>query len=199
LAREVGNIRCRGTLAAVSFALAARPRFRCRPDQVVSVAQWGETPDQQEKAWDDAKHRRFPRRPSMDIRVHEDEGGWVLQVLVRSAAFDLEGGWGPDRRADLAALVTSQLGELVCEFENTLLASEVLTPVDLAQNYGLDGGHELQAEIALDQLHAFRPSRSLAHYRSPVAGLWLGSAGSHPGGGVSGTAGLLAAAALLRS
>ncbi len=196
--REIGNIRCRGTLAAVSFALSARPRFRCRPDQVVSVAQWAETPEHQEKAWDDAKHRRFPRRPTLDIRIHEDEGGWVLQVLLRSAAFDLEGGWSSARRSELRAMVTSQLGELVCEFENTMVASEVLTPVDLAEKYGLDGGHELQAEVALDQLHAFRPSRSLARYRAPVAGLWLGSSGAHPGGGVSGTAGLLAAAALLR-
>lgn len=199
IVREIGNIRCRGTLAAASFVLSARPRFRCRPEQVVSVAQWAETPEHQEKAWDDAKHRRFPRRPSMDIRVHEDEGGWVLEVLVRSAAFDLEGGWTRARHSDLAALVTSQLGELVCAFDETIVASEVLTPAQLADEYRLDGGHELQAEVALDQVHAFRPSRALSHYRAPVAGLWLGSVGSHPGGGVSGTAGLLAAAALLRS
>jgi len=135
----------------------------------------------------------------MDIRVHEDEGMWVLQVLVRSAAFDLDGGWTSERRAELAAMVTSQMAELVCVFESTVVASEVLTPSDLAENYGLDGGHELQAEVALDQLHAFRPSRSLAHYGTPIGGLWLGSAGAHPGGGVSGTSGLLAASALLKS
>jgi len=199
LARETANIRSRGTLASVSFALSSRPVFRCRPDLAVEVAQWAESPEQQEKAWDDAKHRRFPRRPTLDLRIHEDEAGWVLQVLLRSAACDLEGGWSSERCAALGDMVQAQLSELTREFDGMVVARDVLAPSVLAREYGLDGGHELQAELALDQVHAFRPSPKLAHYRTPLSGLWLGSAGAHPGGGVDGRAGLLAASALLKS
>jgi phytoene dehydrogenase-like protein len=199
LARESSNIRSRGTLASVAFALSSRPVFNCRPDLQVEVAQWAESPTQLERAWDDAKHRRFPGRPAMDLRIHRDEAGWVLHVLVRSAAFDLTGGWNPEREVELGDLIQSQLSELTREFDGLVVGREVLTPDALSREYGLPDGHELQAEVALDQLHTFRPSPKLGRYRTPIAGLWLGSAGSHPGGAVDGRAGLLSAAALLRA
>jgi phytoene dehydrogenase-like protein len=198
-AREIENIRVRGTLAAVSFALAVEPRFRCRPGMTVRAAQWAESPEHQERAWDDAKHRRFPRRPTLDLRIHQAEEGWVLHALVRSASFELADGWTAERRQELGDLVQAQLVELLVIFEGTIVARDVLSPAEIGREYGLDGGHELQAELALDQLHAFRPAPRLGHYRTSVGGLWLASAGSHPGGAVDGRAGLLAATALLRA
>jgi phytoene dehydrogenase-like protein len=52
-------------------------------------------------------------------------------------------------------------------------------------------------EHALDQLLFMRPTRALAHYATPIRGLYLGGSGSHPGGGVTGRPGTLAARALL--
>jgi len=197
LGRDVANIRCRGSLASVAFALKTRPVFSCRPDFNVEKAIWAPSPTVLEKSWDDVKHRRLPSNPPLDIRVHQDEGGWVLHALVRSAPFDLDAGWSPDRHREFGDIVQRKLTELTVGLEDSIVAREVLTPTQLSREFGLDGGHELQAELALDQLHAFRPCPSLASYATPIEGLWLGSAGSHPGGVVDARAGLLAASALL--
>lgn len=198
LHREASNIRTRGTLGSVAFALKDRPVFSCRPDLEVEVAHTGASTTLLEKAFDHAKHRRMPSAPPMELRVHREEGGWVLHALVRCAAFGLEGGWSPDRHRELGDLVEREIAGLTREFSESILAREVLTPADLARRYRLEGGHEMHAELGLDQLHALRPTRRLARYATPVSGLWLGSAGSHPGGGVTGRPGLLAAQALLR-
>ena len=197
LAREAMNIRCRGSLASIAFALRDRPVFRSRPDFEVEKALWAESPTAQEKAWDAVKHRRLPSAPPLDIRVHKDEEGWVLHALVRSAPAALKGGWSPPQQRAFGELVQTILGDLIHDFEENVVGRDLLTPTDLAREYGLDGGHELHAELALDQLHAFRPSPKLASYATPIRGLWLGSSGSHPGGAVDGRAGLLASAALL--
>ena len=79
-----------------------------------------------------------------------------------------------------------------------IVAIEVLTPKDLEQEFALTGGQIHHGELALDQLLVLRPSASAARYATSVPGLFLGGAGSHPGGGVRPTAGLLAAEAVLK-
>ncbi|MEE2828364.1 MAG: hypothetical protein VX498_04175 [Myxococcota bacterium] len=198
LHREVSCIRVRGTLARVSFGLKDRPEFRCRPDLEVTAAHVGDSPIALEKGFDHAKHRRMPKSPPLDIRVFPSDGGWVVSCLLRSAAFDLDGGWSPQRHQELGDEVAASLEGVILGFRDSVVAREVLTPADLARRYGLEGGHEMHGELGLDQLHVLRPSRRLARYRSGIDGLWLGSSGCHPGGGVTGRPGLLSARALLR-
>jgi len=78
-----------------------------------------------------------------------------------------------------------------------ILAREVLTPVDLEREFGLTGGQWHQGEIAFDQFLMLRPLPGAAQYATPLAGFYLCGAGSHPGGGVMGTAGRLAANRIL--
>lgn len=73
---------------------------------------------------------------------------------------------------------------------------EVLTPADIEARYGVTGGHIHHGEHALDQL-LVRPCPEAARYATPLAGLYLGGSGSHPGGGVTGAPGALAAKAVL--
>jgi phytoene dehydrogenase-like protein len=75
--------------------------------------------------------------------------------------------------------------------------ADLLTPADLERRYGLPGGHWHQVEWQVDQLFALRPTLGAAGYATPLPGLYVGSAGSHPGGGVTGLPGLNAARALL--
>ena len=77
------------------------------------------------------------------------------------------------------------------------MAGEVLTPADLETRFALTGGQLHHGELALDQLLVMRPTASTARYRTTVPGLFLGGSGSHPGGGVRPTAGLLAAEVVL--
>ena len=75
----------------------------------------------------------------------------------------------------------------------------MLTPIDLEERYGLTSGHIHHGELALDQLFTMRPILGYAQYRTPIDGLFLCGAGTHPGGGVSGLSGRNAAREILRS
>jgi phytoene dehydrogenase-like protein len=78
-----------------------------------------------------------------------------------------------------------------------VLAADVMTPPELEARVGMSGGHMFHGELALDQLFTMRPLLGHANYGSPVRGLHLCGAGTHPGGFMTGTSGRLAARAVL--
>jgi phytoene dehydrogenase-like protein len=78
-----------------------------------------------------------------------------------------------------------------------VVGRQVLSPLDLERLLGLTGGHALHGEMTLDQLFVFRPALHYSDYRSPIDGLYLCGAGTHPGGGVTGANGRNCAAAIL--
>jgi phytoene dehydrogenase-like protein len=71
--------------------------------------------------------------------------------------------------------------------------AELLTPLDIEQQFGISGGHWHHGELSLDQFMMLRPVVGAAQYATPVDGLYLCGAGCHPGGGVMGSAGRNAA------
>ncbi len=71
--------------------------------------------------------------------------------------------------------------------------SRTLSPLDLERTFGLVGGDIMHGQMSLDQLWAARPMLGNGDYRSPIQGLYMGGAGTHPGGGVSGMPGYNAA------
>ena len=74
----------------------------------------------------------------------------------------------------------------------------MLTPHDFEATYGITGGHPSHGEPSLDQLFLARPFLGFGRYRTPLRGLYLCSAGTHPGGGVTGGPGMNAAREILR-
>ena len=70
-----------------------------------------------------------------------------------------------------------------------IIASELLTPTDLEQRFRVAGGHWHHGEFALDQLFMMRPTYGAGQYQSPVQGLYLCAAGTHPGGDITGCPG----------
>ena len=79
-----------------------------------------------------------------------------------------------------------------------VVASELLTPQDLEQQFGMRGGHWHHGELALDQVMMMRPFHGANQYGTPVEGLFLCGAGSHPGGGLMGLAGRNAAREIIK-
>ena len=79
-----------------------------------------------------------------------------------------------------------------------MLEREVLAPPDLERIFGLQGGSIFQGEQGLDQMAFMRPHPELAQYATPVDGLYLCGAGTHPGGGVTGCSGHNAAHRILK-
>jgi phytoene dehydrogenase-like protein len=90
------------------------------------------------------------------------------------------------------------LAEHAPNVKDALVHREVLAPPDLERVFGLAGGSIFQGEQGLDQMAFMRPSPLLSHYATPVDGLYLCGAGTHPGGGVTGACGHNAAQRVLK-
>jgi len=84
-------------------------------------------------------------------------------------------------------------------FTRSIVARQTITPLDLERDYGLTGGHIFHGELALDQLLSGRPLPGWSRYQTPIRNLYLCGAGTHPGTGLDGRSGYLAAAEILRT
>jgi phytoene dehydrogenase-like protein len=87
--------------------------------------------------------------------------------------------------------------EVACPgIEALIVGRELITPVDMERRWGLSNGHIFHGEPAMDQSWIARPTLGWSRYATPVAGLFMGSAGTHPGGGLTGLSGLHAGRAV---
>ena len=126
------------------------------------------------------------------------EGKHVITIDVNSQPYDLRhDSWDDikDARADAAI---AQIAEVFPKLPDLIEHRQVLSPLDLERLIGLTGGHALHGDMSPDQLLFMRPVRGYADYRTPVRGLYLCGAGTHPGGGVTGANGRNAAREVLR-
>jgi phytoene dehydrogenase-like protein len=78
-------------------------------------------------------------------------------------------------------------------FAASILGRQIITPLDLERTYGLTGGHIFHGELALDQFFITRPILGWARYATSIPGLYLCGSGTHPGTGLDGRSGALAA------
>jgi phytoene dehydrogenase-like protein len=201
---QIGAVRMRGTTAKVNLALDGRLFFRGRQGERHARAFVADDLDSIERAFDAAKYRACSERPHLDVSVPSardarlaPDGKDVVSILAHCAPHDLEGGWSEEASARFADAVVEVLEGVAPGTKNRIVAREVLSPADIEARYGLTGGHIHHGEHALDQLLFMRPASALARYRTPIAGLYLGGSGSHPGGGVTCRPGALAAQAVL--
>lgn len=204
---ELHRVRSRGSAAKVHLALSGPlelNRSDGRLDEAIRIG--GGHVDELERAYDAIKYRRFSARPHLEIRVPSvadpglaPAGHHVVSILASFAPSNLEGGWTAEARERLGDAVIAVLERYAPDVRQRIVAREILTPADLETRFALTGGQLHHGELALDQLLVMRPSPSAARYRTAIPGLFLGGSGSHPGGGVRPTAGVLAAEAVLAS
>jgi phytoene dehydrogenase-like protein len=206
--RAVHNIKFRGAVATVHLALGELPRFTARAEDgalhgAICIAP---SLDYLERAFDDAKYGGISRQPYLEARiptVHDPSlappGKHIISVQVQYAPYRLSnGGWDGAARERVADLVTDTLAEYAPNLKHAVLHRHVVTPLDLEQRYGLSEGHPYHGELTLDQILFMRPVAGWARYRTPIDGLYLCGAGTHPGGGLAGAAGRNAARELLK-
>ena len=125
-------------------------------------------------------------------------GKHVATIDVNSQPYTLaEGSWD-ERKEGIADRVLEELSQYLPGLPEKVLHRQVLSPLDLERVLGLTGGHALHGEMAPDQLFMNRPVRGWADYRTPIVGLYLCGAGTHPGGGVTGANGHNCAREILR-
>jgi len=205
---KVRNYRAMGTMAKINYALSALPTFvrGVEPKSLAGRIHIGPEVDYLERAFDAAKYGEPSTSPYLDITIPSiadpsltsgatstHKGAHVMSVVMQFAPRNLKEGVWSAHRDDLAALVERTLADYVPNFKSLIVERQVITPEDLESVYGLGGGHPLHGEASLDQIFTMRPILGWARYRTPIAGLYLCGAGTHPGGGVTGGPGANAA------
>lgn len=196
--RRVRNIRFRGSTAKINLALDGLPKFEGVQDvrELTGRILISPSTEYLERAYDDAKYRRWSRAPYLDMSIptllddtRAPEGKHVLSVTVRYAPYQLEQrDWDKEREA-FGDHVVSTIARYATDLPDLILHRQVITPLDYEREYGLPEGSIYHGQMALDQLLTMRPIPGFGRYRSPVEGLYFCGAGAHPGGGVTGLPG----------
>jgi phytoene dehydrogenase-like protein len=202
--RRVNHIRCRGLAAKLHLALKAPPPFAAiRAAQLQGRLMLAPSLQYVEHAYNHAKYGEFSAAPVMEITVPSindpslaPAGHHVLSAVVQYAPYALKGGWDNGRPAFLDAALKS-LETVAPGLRDSIVASEILTPLDIEREFRIHGGHWHHGDLAFDQFMMVRPVPGAAQYRTPLDGLYLCGAGCHPGGGVMGLAGRNAARQIL--
>jgi phytoene dehydrogenase-like protein len=120
-------------------------------------------------------------------------GRHVMTCFVQYLPYRLAEGTWDGLRDELGDRVLARIGRFAPNVPASVVARQVLTPLDLEREYGLTEGNIFHGDISPDQLFHMRPVPGWARYATPVAGLYLCGAGAHPGGGVTGAPGYNAA------
>lgn len=203
--RKVSNIRMKGDAAKLHLALDAPPAF-AGLDAAGHKGRLVIAPSTNhvERAFNPSKYGEFSPEPVMEITLPSlsdaslaPDGACVLSAVVQYAPYALREGWQTGK-AKFQAAIMAQLEAYAPGIGKTVRHAELLTPVDIERRYHMRGGHWHHGELQADQMLASRPVAGWSGYDTPIAGLYLASAGSHPGGGVSGAPGLNAARRILQ-
>ena len=124
-------------------------------------------------------------------------GKHVMSIFVQYAPYHVNGGWTDAKREALGDAVIDTLSQYAPNLKGAILHRQVVTPADIERIVGITEGNIFHGELGLQQMFFLRPAPAWAKYRTPLSGLWQCGAGTHPGGGVMGAPGRLAAQAIL--
>ncbi|HEX8940797.1 MAG TPA: NAD(P)/FAD-dependent oxidoreductase [Candidatus Limnocylindrales bacterium] len=208
---ELGRFKYRGSSGKVNLALDGLPDFRCLPgpgDHLRGAMSFSPSVDYMVRAYEDAKYGRFSRRPYVDCVIPTltdpsmaPPGKHVMSCFVQYAPYQLaegEGTWD-DQREAFGEAVIDTIEERAPNIRSLIVGRQVLTPLDIERTIGLSEGNIFQGELTLEQLFFNRPVPGWTGFRTPLRDLWLCGSAVHPGGGIMGAPGRLAALEVLRA
>ncbi len=207
--RRVSALRAYGTSLKLNIAMRGPLDFKALPGQQIgpqhqALTDVGPSLDYIQKAYDAAKWGRLPEEPPLSIfcqtawdSTMAPPGVHTLSIIAKYNPYVLtKGNWVDlkDQAVDNALRV---LESYAPGTRDRILHMDVLTPLDLERLIGFTEGNVTHLDQTLNQMLSFRPLLGWAHYRTPVDGLYLCGAGTHPGGGVKGAPGHNAAHVIL--
>jgi phytoene dehydrogenase-like protein len=199
----------------MNVALSQLPDFTCLRSQGLSAGPHhgggiiiGPTLSYLERAYLDARTCGWSREPVIEMLIPSTidntlapEGAHVASLFVQHVAPKLPGGrsWADScERERFAEVVIDTVTRHAPNFRESIIARQLLSPLDLEREFGLVDGDIFHGQMGLDQIFSARPVLGYADYRMPLDGLYLCGAGAHPGGGVTGLPGRNAAREILR-
>ncbi len=205
----IRGIKMQGPCAKVNLVLDQEPRFNGTSPQATPLERTFYTlvPSLEfaERCYDIAKFGEIPEELWVDCVVSSNadgslapQGKHILTCFVQYVPYQLREGCWDAKRELLGDRVVKKIAEYAPNVSGAIVARQVLTPLDLERTYGLTEGNIFHGDLRLEQLFFMRPVPGWAQYRTPIDGLYLCGAGTHPGGGVTGAPGRNAARQVLR-
>jgi phytoene dehydrogenase-like protein len=198
----------RGSSGKVNLALDGLPELACLPGSgrhLAGAISISPSVDYIERAYDDAKYGDFSRKPYIDIIIPSmidpdmaPPGKHVMSCFVQYAPYELRQGSWDEKREAFGDAVVETLSEYFPNLKEIILGRQVMTPLDIERTTGLTQGNIFQGELSLSQLFFLRPALGLAQYRTPLRSYYQCGSAAHPGGGISGAPGRLAALQILK-
>jgi phytoene dehydrogenase-like protein len=204
---EVRRYKFRGSSGKVNLALDSLPDFACLPGPgrhlrgAISISP---STEYLERAYDQAKYGEYSRRPYIDMVIPSltdpsvaPPGKHVLSCFVQYAPYKLSHGTWDEQREAFGTAVIDTISEYAPNLNKLIIGKQVITPLDIERTTGLTEGNIFQGELSLEQLFFLRPVAGWARYRTPVRNLFMCGSATHPGGGIMGAPGRLAALEML--
>lgn len=208
LVEELENFDTYGSSGKVNLALDTLPEIKAMPGPgahlrgAISISP---SLDYIERAYDQAKYGDFAEQPYIDTILPSmidpamaPPGKHVMSCFVQYAPYELREGTWEQKREAFGDAVVGTLSEYIPNLKDIILHRQVLSPWDIEQQIGLTGGNIFQGELSLSQLFFLRPTPDYADYRTPLRGYYQCGSAAHPGGGITGAPGRLAALEILR-
>jgi phytoene dehydrogenase-like protein len=208
---EIRRFKFRGSSGKVNLAVDRLPDLTCLPgegEHLRGAISFSPSVEEMEQAYDDAKYGRFSRRPYVDMIIPTlvdpsmaPPGKHVISCFVQYAPYKLspELGTWDDQREAFGDAVIDRIAEFAPNIRDVILHRNVQTPLDIERTTGLSEGNIFQGELSLEQLFFNRPVPGYARFRTPVRDLWLCGSATHPGGGIMGANGRIAALEVLKA
>jgi len=205
----IRGIKMDGPCAKVNMVLAEEPCFTGTPSsynpQQRSLFTLVPSLEFAERCYDIAKFGEIPEQLWVDCVVASNAdpslapaGKHVMTCFVQYVPYRLRQGTWDENRELLGDRVVNKIAEYAPNVPSSIVARQILTPLDLERTYGLTEGNIFHGDLSLEQLFFNRPVAGWSQYRTPIAGLYLCGAGAHPGGGVTGAPGHNCAHQVLR-
>ncbi len=158
-----------------------------------------------QRAYDDAQRGYPARKPALVAMTPSavdpsivPEGKHSLFIWAQYHPYTLAEtqDWDSIREREADRLIET-LAEYAPNVAGAITHRYIQSPLDLERNTGLLRGNIMHINMSLDQMFMFRPLPEMSQYKTPIEGLYITGASTHPGGGVSGASGRNAASAVL--
>jgi phytoene dehydrogenase-like protein len=205
---RMSNFRCGSGTFRMNVALSELPNFTCLPgkgDHHTAGIILAPTLRYMEQAYFDARTSGWSKKPIVEVLIPSTvddslapPGQHVASLFCQHVAPQLPNGESWDaHRETVADLMIDTVNEYAPNFKAAVLGRQIMSPLDLERTFGLIGGDIMHGTLQLDQMFSARPMLGYGNYRGPLPGLYMCSAGTHPGGGVTGAPGHNAAREIL--
>jgi phytoene dehydrogenase-like protein len=207
--RAIEGIKMAGPSAKVNMVLGEEPRVEGMPSDADPLRRslFTLVPSLEfaERCYDRAKLGEFSEELWVDCVVASNvddtlapSGKHIMTCFVQYVPYQLKEGTWDENRELLGDRVVKMIARHAPNVPSAVEARQVITPLDLERTYGLTEGNIFHGDLVLDQLFFMRPVPGWARYRTPIGGLYLCGAGTHPGGGVTGAPGYNSAHQILK-